>query len=314
MRKRVITGIVYVAVLFLFYGLRLYFRDYFFHTLIFDALILLFSVIGTFEMCRALGDKLDKVQKTIIQIFSAGVIVCYAVSDVIYKKMQSESANVVNYSPNLAFAVFMGGLALLIGLLVFRHSVTSLESVGYSALAYLYPSVFLLVLSGVNHMPKYSELGILYVFAICPIADCVAFLCGKCLKKKFPQKMAPTVSPNKTIVGGIGGLIGGALGAVLIFFAYYGLIVPLVTKGSISIANIDLKWTNLIFYIGLGVLCAMFAELGDLVESAVKRKVGIKDMGNLLPGHGGILDRIDSALYCSLIVCLVVVIRIMTTG
>ncbi len=313
MGKRSLTSIVYVIILLTFYGLRLYLRNFFFHALIFDVLILLFSVFGTFEMCRALGDKLDNVQKTIIQIFSAGTIVCYAVSDVVYKKLQ-ETQDVVNYSPNLAFAVFMAGLAILVALLVFRFQKTSLESAGASLLAYLYPSVFLLVLSGVNHMPRYSELGILYVFAICPIADCFAFLFGKCLKKKFPGKMAPNVSPNKTVVGGIGGLIGGAFGAVCIFFAYYGLIVPLVTKGSISISNIDLKWTNLIFYIGLGVLCACFAELGDLVESAIKRKLEIKDMGKILPGHGGILDRIDSALYCSLIVCFVVVIRILTTG
>ena len=76
----------------------------------------------------------------------------------------------------------------------------------------------------------------------------------------------------------------------------------------------DLHWANLVFFIALGVLTSAFTELGDLVESAVKRKLGIKDMGKILPGHGGILDRIDSTLYASLIVCFVFVMRIMTFG
>lgn len=305
MVKRLITGVVYIAVLLAFYTARVLCRGYFYGTLIFDALILLFSVIGTYEMCRALGDKIDALQRGLVQFFSAGVIVCYAVSDTVYKYLQSTSESIVNYSPNLTFVVFMAGIAVLFSLPVFRHVKTSLESVAYSLFALIYPSVFLLVLSGVNHMPFYAEVGILFVFAICPFADCFAYLFGMLFKKKFPMKMAPNVSPNKTLIGGFGGLLGGAIGAVCIFFAYYGLIQP---------ADINLKLPGLFFFIALGVLASAFAELGDLVESAVKRKLGIKDMGNLLPGHGGILDRIDSALYASLIVCFVLVIRIMTTG
>lgn len=136
----------------------------------------------------------------------------------------------------------------------------------------------------------------------CVGADTAAYLIGSRFGKR---KLAPHVSPNKTVIGGVGGLLGGALGALCLFFAYYGLLQP---------APFSEKWINLIFFLGLGVGTAAFAELGDLAESAIKRKLGIKDMGKILPGHGGVLDRIDSALYACLIVCFVFVIRIMTTG
>lgn len=304
MLKRLITGSIYVAVLLIFYIARLLCREFFFGALIFDALILLFSGVGTFEVCRALKDKIDKLQRAIVQIFSFLFILGYALSDSVFKLLQRSSSEIVNYSPHVAFAVFIAGVGILFSLLVFRHEKTSLQSTGYSLLALLYPSTFLLVLSGINHMPALSDLGILFVFAICPFADCFAYLFGMLLKKRFPKKMAPNVSPNKTVIGGIGGLLGGGIGAVCIFFAYYGLISP---------APFSEKWLELILCLGLGVLAAAFAELGDLVESAIKRKIGVKDMGNILPGHGGILDRIDSALYASLIVCFVLVIRIMTT-
>ena len=154
-------------------------------------------------------------------------------------------------------------------------------------------------------MPDYSEIGILFVFVICPFADSLAYVFGRLFGRWLPKKLAPTVSPNKTLIGGFGGLVGGALGAVCIFFVYYGLLEP---------CDLNTEWLNLVFFIALGVLTAAFTEFGDLVESAVKRKLEIKDMGRLLPGHGGILDRIDSTLYAGLIVCFVLTMRILAVG
>lgn len=304
MKKRLLTGFIYVMVLIGFYALRVNLHD----PLWFDALIFLFSVVGTYEMCRALGERIDRVQRAVVQLCAAGLILCYCISDSVYKYMQASSQEtILNYSPNLTFVVFMAGMAVLFGLLVFRHEKTTLESTAYSLLALIFPSVFLVVLCGVNHMPSYSELGILFVFVLCPFADCFAFLFGMLFGKKWPMKMAPHVSPNKTVIGGIGGLIGGAVGAVLLFYTY----LLFSNWGLLPQEDIFEHSVNLILFIGLGVLTAVFAEIGDLVESAVKRRLGIKDMGKILPGHGGVLDRIDSALYASLIVCFVLVLRIM---
>ncbi len=293
--KRLLTGIVYILIILEFVLLRRI------HILFFDVLVLAFSVLGTYEMIRAFKDKTDVVQKTLAMFFSAAVILCYAVSDAIYRQYLPDAPN---YAPQLAFVVFIACVAVAFGLLVFRHEKTTLESTGYTLLCMLYPSVFLLVLTGCNHMPAYSEIGIVFVFVICPFADCFAYVFGRLFGKKLPAKMAPHVSPNKTLIGGAGGLLGGAIGAAIMFFVYYGLISD----------EIAITALNCTFFVGLGVLTALFTEFGDLVESAIKRKIGIKDMGKLLPGHGGILDRIDSTLYACLIVCFVIVIRIMTTG
>lgn len=296
MLKRLLTGIAYLAVLFAFYLARVLLHDFFWGVLIFDLLILLFAVLGTFEMCRALSSRLDGVQRLLIHFFSAAAIAVYSACEIAFRYFSAK-----DFSLAALFATLLFATAAILGLLVVRHEKTSLESTGAALLALLYPTVFLLCLCMINHMPSLGELGILFVFAICPFADCFAFVFGVLFKKKFPKKMSPHVSPNKTVIGGIGGLLGGILGAVLIFFAYYGLI-----------RHTSFPYDRLVWFILLGAISAAFAEFGDLAESAIKRKLAIKDMGKLLPGHGGVLDRIDSALYASLAVGLVLWIGGMT--
>ena len=335
MKKRAITGILYVLVLLAFFALKLFVwvpaerlgdgSGLRVGMLFFDLLIVAFGVVGTWEMLRAFKDKLHGSQKTIVTIFSILVVVTYAVSDFVFAdvfgiRLPEETGidGIVsmvrgrNYSLHITFVVFMAGICALFGLLVFAHEKVSLESTGCALLSYIYPSFFLLVLSVCNHLEKYSELALRFVFVICPCADTFAFIFGKSFGKKLPAKMAPHVSPKKTIIGGFGGLLGGAIGAVIIFFASYGISL-LDDAGIVASLRWDLSIDapNIIFYIALGILTSAFSQFGDLVESAIKRKVGIKDMGKILPGHGGILDRIDSALYAGPIVCVVMVVRIM---
>ncbi|MCX8579938.1 phosphatidate cytidylyltransferase [Gilliamella sp. B2717] len=113
---------------------------------------------------------------------------------------------------------------------------------------------------------------LLYVFILVWATDTGAYFVGRSMGKR---KLAPKVSPGKTLEGFIGGVI---VAVVISFIAYF--------TGFISI--------NLTSYI-MSSLFAIFASaLGDLTESMFKREAGIKDSGNLIPGHGGILDRIDS--------------------
>ena len=110
-------------------------------------------------------------------------------------------------------------------------------------------------------------------------ADSFAYLIGR---KFGRRKLAPNISPNKTIEGALGGLIGAALLA-----AVSGVFV--VWRAQLGVGA---------FFIWLlaGIVAALFCILGDLYESAAKRRAGVKHSGDLLPGHGGVLDRIDGML------------------
>lgn len=114
------------------------------------------------------------------------------------------------------------------------------------------------------------------VFIIAWFCDTTAYYSGRLFGKR---KLCPSVSPNKTIAGFIGGIIGSIAGVIL-----WGLLA----KG------ILFQWHQLIM---LGLIGSIASVLGDLVASLLKRFVGIKDFGNIMPGHGGILDRFDSILF-----------------
>lgn len=315
---RVITGAAYALVLLAFFVGKVLV-----HKLVFDALIMIFSVCGTFEMIRAFGDKLHKSQKIVAMVFSQLCVLVYIIADVIFTDylgvgFPEDPLQAVgrNYAPHAALVVFILGIAIIFGILVYGHERMSLESVGYTLIAYLYPSVFLVIMSVCNHLAFYSDAAIALVFVVAPLADVFAYTFGRSFGKKFPAKLAPHVSPNKTLVGGFGGLIGGAVGGLAVFFIYYGLshCVQLTGIAQFVLHAPEFPWYELPFFIGVGVVIAAFSQFGDLVESAFKRKLGIKDMGNILPGHGGVLDRIDSSLYASLVVAFIFVIRIMITG
>ena len=103
--------------------------------------------------------------------------------------------------------------------------------------------------------------------------------------------MAPLVSPHKTVEGALGGIAGGVVGMVIFRIVFYFCtLVPL-----------HIGWCVVI-----GLAGALMGELGDLSFSVIKRQVGIKDYGRLLPGHGGVLDRFDSVLFAAPMIWMIV--------
>ncbi len=128
-----------------------------------------------------------------------------------------------------------------------------------------------------------------YISAISWGGDTMAYFAGYFFGK---TKLAPKLSPKKTREGALGGLLGSAL------FANLFLIIYMNIKSSLE--NSDLTYeisTQLVITITIiAILGSMVGMIGDLFASAIKRQVGIKDYGNILPGHGGVLDRFDSVL------------------
>lgn len=144
-----------------------------------------------------------------------------------------------------------------------------------SLIGWLMVSSTLLALAKLHAMPD-GVYKLLFVLFIVFAADTGAYLAGRNFGKR---KLAPNISPGKTIEGAIGGLllcVAWALTAGIWVFQPQGSAVGLLVL--------------------LTLIAAMFSIVGDLVESMFKRVAGLKDSGNLLPGHGGILDRVDSIL------------------
>lgn len=110
-------------------------------------------------------------------------------------------------------------------------------------------------------------------------SDIMAYFTGYFLGK---HKMAPNLSPKKTVEGGIGGIVGS-----VVFCGIFGL----VTSGSVPHCML------------IGLFGGAAAEAGDLTASMFKRGMGIKDYGHLIPGHGGIMDRFDSVIFVAPVVC-----------
>lgn len=130
--------------------------------------------------------------------------------------------------------------------------------------------------------------GTLFFFlpvALTWLSDTAAYFGGRSFGKR---KLSPVISPNKTVEGALSSLVAGPVGAV-----FYGFVVLPRLGSSLGVAAL----------LALGLVVAVAATIGDLAESALKRECGVKDSSGLLPGHGGLLDRMDSLLWSIPAVC-----------
>jgi phosphatidate cytidylyltransferase len=139
---------------------------------------------------------------------------------------------------------------------------------GWEVAGFFYALVPALALLWIRDRSEHTLLLLLWVFIVTWSTDIGAYFAGRAFGKR---KLAPSISPNKTVAGLVGGAIAAAiLGGAWAWFA--GLKAPLLV---------------------LAPLFACAAQAGDLFESWMKRRAGVKDSGNWLPGHGGVLDRLD---------------------
>ena len=180
---------------------------------------------------------------------------------------------------------------------------------------FLYP-VFLLSLAFILSSMTSGIYVVMFATFLAVAGDTFAYWFGKSLHKKFPKKMCPTISPKKTVVGAIGGIIGSIF-ASMVFWAFFevGGISQTANMAQV-VANCNYTlffpatqlsdlWRSGLVYAAIGILGAFVSELGDLAASRIKRACGIKDFGSLFPGHGGVTDREDSIMFALVLLAIV---------
>jgi len=174
--------------------------------------------------------------------------------------------------------VGLGLLALPIGAILAALLSLGRNSI-FSALGVFYAGLPTVALIWLRSDASYGLLAVIFLVAVVVTADSASFVAGRLLGR---AKLWPAVSPNKTWAGLIGALIASAVVGGLFWFA-------LPDASAVRLA-------------ATGGVLALVAQAGDLAESALKRRFGAKDSGTLIPGHGGVMDRVDGLVAAAAVV------------
>jgi len=189
--------------------------------------------------------------------------------------------------PGLTAAIFgILSLALLVYCTLFRPVEKLMADASSSIFCLLYIGFTLLALPSLRENPEGNGPSLL-AFLLCVVwaGDAAALYIGRAWGR---HKMAPTLSPNKTWEGALGS-VAGSLFAAGFLLGLSHLLQMWDTAGLSYPESVS-------YWLTLAVIVNVAAQVGDLAESALKRSAGVKDSGSLLPGHGGVLDRIDALL------------------
>ena len=282
--KRLISGVVYITLLLF---------SILYSTESFILLFGIFLVIATFEFCNLV--KINKILPLSLVSLSYT-----AISLVSYYKTETDNylSNLREQPIQLSINIDQLNLGLLaICLLIFIKCLIFLfdnkEQIVSPIWKYLYlvgyillPFIFIVKISfGIN---DYNPKIIIGLFILIWTNDTFAYLVGKSIGK---HKLYERISPKKTIEGFLGGV------AFAIFAGY--LISKLYIK-----PNPNFSDTSILIWTMIALIVGVFGTIGDLIESKFKRIAEVKDSGKIMPGHGGILDRLDSVIFVAPIVYL----------
>ena len=259
---RLISGTVYVALIVLVLLLSMVWGLW--------LLLSVFAVAGIIEFNRLTGVNRPYIFRIVLDCVAA-VWLLYATAQ--YGMAISHGIGI--FLPYLLYLLYVVCRS------TFLPHQAMLPSLGNSVIGQLYIAVPLaltirltLVVDPFTSMTQYNGLLLLAIFIFIWVNDTGAYLVGSRWGKR---RLAPNISPKKSVEGSIGGLLLVLLSAVILRL----LLFP------------ELSWLHILL---IAAVVAIFGTIGDLFESSLKRQAGVKDSGKLIPGHGGILDRIDSLL------------------
>lgn len=228
-------------------------------------LSLLISCLGMYELYKVVG-----IEKTPLGF--AGYILALAY----YAMLFFDKLEYMEY-----FAVACGIIIMFVYVCSFKTMKAS--QAGFSLLGIFYVAIPLSYLYRIRIIDKYGIYVFILLFVSSWIADTMAYFTGVNFGK---HKLVPNLSPKKSVEGAIGGVAGAAIVGLI-----YGIVLQ-------NILDINAAVPFMI----ISALGAFISIFGDLAASAIKRNYNVKDYSNLIPGHGGILDRFDSMIFVAPIV------------
>ena len=277
MLTRIISGAVGVVLL----GAILFFHD----TIVLPIAVAAIIAVMLFELLRAV-----KFHKCLPILIAAEV--CGIAVPIIYGILTKLTVIGASVPPHYEFKawryahdynIYVFGIMLLCAFIIFITWLKNHKEIRYEQVFFVL-AVMILVPQAMTTMLRIEnydlESGLfLLIMGLCGawIADTGAYFTGVAIGK---HKLCPEISPKKTVEGLVGGIVTTAVVYAVAFSVYYGF-----TAKRAVIAFIT------------GAVCAVIGTVGDLSASMVKRQIGFKDYGKIMPGHGGLMDRFDSVLF-----------------
>ncbi len=186
--------------------------------------------------------------------------------------------------------IYLCFVILLAFAMIAKHERVKFEQVALVSFISLAIPLALNTLSFIRtNFPEHSIFYIVYIMLSVWVGDAGAYFVGTFLGK---HKMCPKISPKKTWEGFFGGIITTGVIAFITCFVYE--FIDATVNGGVHTFSV-----NYLYLVGLSLVLSVLGVLGDLSASLIKRECSVKDFGNILPGHGGVLDRFDSVLFAA---------------
>lgn len=234
------------------------------------ALILAISLVGMYELNRVLNN-----EKNLLGFISYVACLLYYGCLMVGEKGMSDLIAGSNYFEIISLALLIGLMAAY----VFVFPKYKAADVWLSYFSFSYVAVMLSFIYKIRMVEEYGQYLVWLVFVCSWVCDTSAYCVGVLIGK---HKLAPQLSPKKTIEGSLGGIAGSVLVGAL-----YGFFLRNI---------VGTQMNPVILFALIGAAGAVISQIGDLAASAIKRNYDVKDYGKLIPGHGGVLDRFDSVI------------------